>query len=200
MRFSILAAAAALPISPIFVFAAPAQQYEIAPTDWTYRDIYDYAVASDGMEVAELLEEHIMETSRDWDDIYDHDIQLSGGATLTLTDHPSGQHFLASLGEPIRRSYVQAFPFSNRCSGPISFTWKPITLGGCYTYVDKHRNIRMYSAKIATAGIDFGMWRESVNCHAKPGDALMLVRRPGDGVCTSPTDGRGFNSFQIKQF
>src|SRR5271169_3169672 len=110
MHFSFLVAAA-FAIWPIFVLAVPTPQCNMGPIDWTYRDIYNHAIANrHGRLIADLVEQHIFQTSRSWDDVYHHDIQLYGGATLTLPNHPSGRHFLTKLGEPISHSYVQAFP------------------------------------------------------------------------------------------
>ena len=198
MRFSSLATVVALAVSPILVLASPTPQHERGTTDWTYRDIYNYAIEkTGGIPVAELVEEHISTTTRSWDDLYQHDIHLSGGATLTLANRPSGQAFLAKRGEPIRNSFVQAFPLVGDCNSEVSFTWAPVTLGGCYTYFDGTRNLRMFSAKVATAGIDVAMWRESQNCHLNAGDASGTVVQPPDDFCIFPADGRGFNSFMI---
>jgi len=198
MRFSTLATLVALAVSPIFVLASPTPQRDGATTDWTYRDIYNHAMEkTGGTAVAELVEEHISKTDRSWDDLYQHDIHLSGGATLTLANRPSGQAFLAKRGEPIRDSYVQAFPFVGDCNDEVSFTWNPVTVGGCYTYFDGTRNLRMFSAKVKTAGIDVTVWRESQFCQLNPGDGAATFGQPSDDACIFPTDGRGFNSFLI---
>ena len=198
MRFSTLATILALAVSPIFVLASPTPQHERATTDWTYRDIYNHAIdKTGGIAVAELVEDHISTTNRSWDDLYQHDIHLSGGATLTLANSPSGRAFLAKRGEPIRDSYVQAFPLVGDCNDEVSFTWNPITLGGCYSYFDGTRNLRMFSAKVKTAGIGFTVWRESQICQLNPGDVEGTFPQPSDDACLSPPDGRGFNSFLI---
>ena len=115
MRFSVFLAASAF-VAPFLINAAPMGS---PANDWTYGDVYSYALQKRGTDdpIAELIARHVNGTNRKWDDVYQGDITISNGGTLTVRDSPHARAFAKRDS-----NYVQAFPWVSNCDDSVSFT------------------------------------------------------------------------------
>src|SRR5271170_5782971 len=115
MRFSVFLAASAF-VAPFLINAAPMGS---PANDWTYGDVYFYALQKRGTDdpIAELIARHVNGTNRQWDDVYQGDITISNGGTLTVRDGPHARAFAKRDS-----NYVQAFPWVSNCDDSVSFT------------------------------------------------------------------------------
>jgi hypothetical protein len=158
------AAAVLAALLPSFILTAPVADF----TDWTYNHVYQYAVKRGGSDdpVASLIARHVETTKRGWDDVYQHNIKINSGATLTIAKSPAGRLFRRAN---FPNGAIEAFPYASACDGDVSFTWSPVDTDGCYTYDDNGENIRMYSAQVSGVyangdGPELIMFQDSQSC------------------------------------
>lgn len=182
------------------IITTPAAGEPTEYADWTYYDIYHYAVKRGGIgdPVADLIATHVGATKKGWDEVYQYDIKLSNGGILTVPNSASSG-LLQSI--PFPDGHVQAFPWVGDCNGDVSFTWTPVTTDGCYTYVDNGVRIRMYSARVSGLwsrgdGPEFFMFLDSESCG--------IFHQFDNRWTTAPTQcfgnansGRGFMAWEI---
>src|SRR5271154_5858165 len=181
MRFSVFLAAAAL-VAPLLINAAPTGS---PANNWTYGDVYSYALQKRGTDdpIAQLIARHVNGTDRQWDDVYQGDITISNGGTLTVRDTPH-----ARLGKR-DSNYVQAFPWVSNCDDSVSFTWTNVeSPSTCYSYWEGGNLLRMYSVNYNTP-YPLVFYRDSSSCN-KDGTCEPIPDH--NEACEASPDGRGW--------
>jgi hypothetical protein len=157
--------------------------------NWTYRDIYNYAVGKGGANdtTAHIIADHVNQTGRNWEDTYRNDITWNN-ATLTLSHH------VATLKErQLPGTYLTGFPWVANCNDAVSWTWFPITLWQCYSYWIGGSPYRMYSIYAITNARTLWLYRDSNTCNY--GQSVKYSYAHG---CYSSQTGQGFMGAQVQ--
>ena len=144
---AIFVQAVAMMFTAKFIHATPVRSNDTSH-DWTYRNLYDYAVSKGGPNdpTAQVLLTHLNNMGIGWDEKYGHDIVLNNGV-LTVAQSPGGRAELEKRAMP-GWTYVVAYPWVGNCQDSVSWTWSPAPENECIGYWSDGVALRMYSAYV----------------------------------------------------
>ena len=111
--------------------------------NWTYRDIYNYAIGKGGANdtTAHIIADHVNQTGRNWADTYRNDITWNN-ATLTLSHHVATLKerqvlpgtYLVFLGSPTVMTLSVGRGFRLQC-GSVMAIGSMVLRTGCIQFM-----------------------------------------------------------------
>jgi hypothetical protein len=174
-----------------FIHATPTSQpdisarYSYTSHDWTYGNLYDYAVSKGGPNdpTAQVLLTNLNHTGIGWNEKYGHDIVLNNGV-LTVAQSPGGRAELEKRAMP-GWTYVVAYPWVGDCQDSVSWTWSPAPENEWVGYWRNGVALRMYSAYVNIAGRVFNTYGD-LDCMGY--NQRFSIPDP-QGNCVATSDG-----------